>query len=119
MAPRALAEALPEVAGGRRVVACLAVLADKDAEGMVAALAPALDRAVCTELPAATPRPAPSRPAGELARGLRAAGLPAEAEPDFAAALRRARALPPGRRRRCLLVTGSHYVLGPARAALA
>ena len=49
----ALAESLPAVAEGRRVVACLAVLADKDAEAMIRALAPALEHAVCTELPAA------------------------------------------------------------------
>ena len=48
----ALAEALPGVAGGRRVVACLAILADKDAAAMVGRSAPALERAVCTELPA-------------------------------------------------------------------
>ena len=58
----ALAEALPALAGGRRVVACLAILADKDAAAMVAALAPALDRAVCTELPAGgAGRPRPAR----------------------------------------------------------
>jgi dihydrofolate synthase/folylpolyglutamate synthase len=51
----ALAEALPAVTGGRRVVACLAILADKDAAAMVRALAPALDRAICTELPADGP----------------------------------------------------------------
>ncbi|HEX8958884.1 MAG TPA: cyanophycin synthetase, partial [Solirubrobacterales bacterium] len=39
----ALAESLPELAAGRPLVACLAVLADKDAAAMVAALAPALD----------------------------------------------------------------------------
>ena len=96
----ALAEALPAVAGGRPVVACLAVLADKDAEAMVAALAPALDRAVCTELPAdgaesATARPGarPSRPAAELARALRGgrAARP-RPSPTSRAALRRGRA---------------------------
>ena len=60
---------------------------------MVAALAPALDRAVCTELPAAAleghGRPgARSRPAAELAAACEAAGLPAEAEPDFDAGAR-------------------------------
>jgi len=45
---RALAEALPEVAGEAPVVACLAILADKDAAGVLAALAPSLDLAVCT-----------------------------------------------------------------------
>jgi dihydrofolate synthase / folylpolyglutamate synthase len=119
----ALAEALPAVTGGRRVVACLAILADKDAAAMVRALAPALERAVCTELPRqaleAHGRPgAASLPAAELAASCAAAGLPAEAEPGFAAALRRAAALasdPPGG---ALLVAGSHYGIAPARATL-
>jgi folylpolyglutamate synthase/dihydropteroate synthase len=102
------------------VVACLAVLADKDAGAMVAALAPALDRAVCNELPAAAleghGRPgARSRPAGELAAACAAAGLPAEAEPGFEAALRRARELAAADPEGLLLVTGSHYAIGPAR----
>jgi dihydrofolate synthase/folylpolyglutamate synthase len=114
----ALAEALPSVTEGRRVVACLAILADKDAEAMVGALAPVLERAVCTELPAAAleahGRPgAASCPAPELVAICEAAGLPADPEADFAAALRRGRELatPDG----VLLVTGSHYVLAPAR----
>ena len=119
----ALAEALPGVAEGRRVVACLAVLADKDAEAMVAALAPALDAAVCTEVPAAALRShgrpgARSRPAAELAALLEAAGVRAEPEPDFAAALRRARGLAADRPEAVLLITGSHYALAPARATL-
>ena len=40
----ALAEALPGIAAGRPVVGCLAMLADKDAPAMIAALAPALRR---------------------------------------------------------------------------
>jgi dihydrofolate synthase/folylpolyglutamate synthase len=119
----ALAEALPAVVGGRRVVACLAVLADKDAAAMVRALAPALERAVCTELPAAAlqghGRPgASSRPVAELLAACAEAGLPAEAEPSFAVALRRASELasePPGG---AVLVTGSHYAIAPAREAL-
>jgi dihydrofolate synthase/folylpolyglutamate synthase len=119
----ALAEALPGVSGGRRVVACLAILADKDAPAMVRALAPVLERAVCTELPAAAleahGRPgAASRPAAELAAACEAVGLRAEAEPDFGVALGRASALaaapPPG----ALLVAGSHYAIAPARAVL-
>jgi hypothetical protein len=43
--------------------------------------------------------------------------LPAEAEPDFGAALGRARALA-AQAGASVLVTGSHYVLGPARAAI-
>ena len=49
---RALAEALPGIAQGRPVIACLSVLADKDAEGIIAPLAPLLEAAVCTEVPA-------------------------------------------------------------------
>ena len=69
----ALAESLPAVADGRRVVACLAILADKDAAAMVAALAPVLDRAVCTELPAAAlegarPPRRPLAPGGRAGR---------------------------------------------------
>ena len=132
----ALAEALPAVAAGRPVVACLAILGDKDAEAMVRALAPVLDRAVCTELPAealsAQGRPgAASHPATELAAACEAAGLPAEPEPNFPEGLRRAHqlasAVPLGhhasQRNRApaggaLLVTGSHYLLAPARAVL-
>src|SRR6478672_11711821 len=103
---RALAEALPDVAGDRPAIAVIAVLA--------AALAPALDRAVCTELPAAQ---RPSTPASALLAACEAAGLPAEAEPDFPAAVARARTLA-AQAGAAVLVTGSHYVLGPARAAL-
>jgi dihydrofolate synthase / folylpolyglutamate synthase len=120
----ALAEALPAVVEGRRVVACLAVLADKDAPAMVAALAPTLDAAVCTEVPAAALRShgrpgARSRPATELAALLEEAGVRAEPVPDFAAALARARDLAAAPPEAALLVTGSHYALAPARAALA
>jgi len=119
----ALAQSLPAVADGRRVVGCLAVLADKDAEAMVAALAPALDRAVCTELPGAAleghGRPgARARPAPDLAAACERTGLPAEAEPDFEAALRRAAALASEGPESALVVTGSHYAIGPARALL-
>jgi dihydrofolate synthase/folylpolyglutamate synthase len=120
----ALAQSLPPVAEGKRVVACLAVLADKDAEEMVAALAPALDRAVCTELPTAAleghGRPgARSRPATELAAACEEAGLQAEAEPSFEAALRHATSLASDEPEGAVLVTGSHYAIAPARAVLA
>ncbi len=129
----ALAEALGEGVrtssryGGRSanatpVVACLAILGDKDAEAMVRALAPAVDRVVCTELDPAilVSRGLPgalTRPAGELAAICADAGLDAEPEPDFAAAMGRGRqlALDAGA---ILLVTGSHYALSPARVAL-
>jgi dihydrofolate synthase/folylpolyglutamate synthase len=117
----ALAESLPAVTGGEPVIACLAILADKDAAAMIAALAPALERAVCTELPAAAleghGRPgARSRPATELMAACKQAGLPAEAEPDFDAALRHARALAAESPEATVLVAGSHYAIAPARA---
>ena len=109
----ALAEALPGLAAGRPTIACLSILADKDAHAIAAALAPALDHAVCT---AAEPGPAMGRPGahatdpGELASRLVAAGTPADAVPDPGAALARARDLA----RRCdgvALCAGSHYLL--------
>ena len=123
---RALAEALPEIAAGRPVIAVLAILADKDAEAMIEALAPVLTRAVCTTLPADGPK---SRVrldfsahrrgfgAAELAEVSEGAGLAAEAEADFGAAVARGRelALEGGG---VLLVAGSHYALAPAREAL-
>jgi dihydrofolate synthase / folylpolyglutamate synthase len=124
---RALAEALAEIAGDRPVVAVLAILADKDAQAMIEALAPALSDAVCTEL---HPADGPKSQAGldfsarrrwvaaaDLAGACAGAGLSAEVEADLAAAIVRGRelALDAGG---VLLVTGSHYVLGPARAAL-
>ncbi len=120
----ALAGSLPALAGGRRVVACLAVLADKDTAAMVAALAPALDRVVCTELPAAAlqghGRPgARSRSAAELVAACEAVGLAAEAEPDFGTALKRGRALAAELPEGVLLVAGSHYAIAPARALIA
>ncbi len=119
----ALSEALPEVVGGGAVVACLAILADKDAAAMIGALAPALDRVICTEVPgeglAGHGRPgASSHPASELARLCEAAGVRAEAEPRFKEALGRAKAVATESPGCALLVSGSHYVLDPARRML-
>jgi dihydrofolate synthase/folylpolyglutamate synthase len=116
---RALAEALPEAVGDAPVIACLSILADKDADGMLAALAPLLAAAVCTELPpeqlAQAGRPqSRSFEASRLARAARAAGVPhteAVAEPN--AALRRALELA-DKRGGVTLVSGSHYLLGCA-----
>jgi dihydrofolate synthase/folylpolyglutamate synthase len=117
----ALAEALPAIADGRPVVACLAMLADKDAAAMIAALAPALRAAVCTEIPPQAlighGRPgARSRPARELAELCQAHGLEATAEPDLEPALRRATEMACTEFAGVLVVTGSHYLIGPARA---
>jgi dihydrofolate synthase/folylpolyglutamate synthase len=118
----ALAEALPEIASGRPVVACLAMLSDKDAEAAIRALAPALDHAVCTELPLSViegqGRPgASSHSAAKLVRACLGAGLAAEGEPTFELAVRRGRELAI-ELEGVLLVTGSHYAIAPARAAL-
>jgi dihydrofolate synthase/folylpolyglutamate synthase len=109
----ALAEALPGVAAGRPVVACLAILADKDATAMIEALSPALAHAICTEPPVLRR----GFEAGDLARLCSEAGLAAEAEADFGGAFAHARALAL-QLGGVLLVTGSHYALAPAREAL-
>jgi dihydrofolate synthase/folylpolyglutamate synthase len=112
----ALTEALRELAGGRPVVACVAILADKDGEAMLRRLAPLCDLVVCSELPAealaAAGRPgARSRSAGELAEICAGIGLPAEVIADPAAALARAREVAADRNG-VALATGSHYLLG-------
>jgi hypothetical protein len=89
---------------------------------MIAALAPALRGAVCTEIPPAAlvghGRPgACSRPARELANLCQANGLEAIAEPDLEAALSRATELACATFAGVLVVTGSHYLIGPAAAA--
>jgi len=125
----ALAESLDEVSGGRPVIACVAILADKDARAMLTALAPTLTHLVATQLPetgADGPKSAdierfsarrPSVGADELAEVAREAGVEAEAVEDFGAALGRARELA-RELDGVMLVTGSHRVLAPARAAL-
>jgi dihydrofolate synthase/folylpolyglutamate synthase len=123
----ALVEALPALSEGRRVIACLAILADKNAQAMIEALAPTLDHAICTQLPADGPKTGrmspksahrPSVPAKELARMCREAGVGAEAEPSFGVAVRRASELALGPPEGVLLVAGSNYGIAPARAAL-
>jgi dihydrofolate synthase/folylpolyglutamate synthase len=116
---RALAEALPEAVGGRPLVACLAVLADKDAGGIVGPLASLLSACVCTEIPQErferAGRPgARALPAGRLAELAREAGVEevaVAAEPETAAAraLERASELAG-----VALASGSHYLLGYA-----
>jgi dihydrofolate synthase/folylpolyglutamate synthase len=113
---RALAEALPEVAGEAPVVACLGILADKDAAGFLAALATGVDAAVCTELPAErlarAGRPgARSLEAGRLAELAEAAGITAAEvvlAPEEAV---RCALTAASERGGVTLVTGSHYLL--------
>jgi dihydrofolate synthase/folylpolyglutamate synthase len=112
----ALAEALPEVARGRPVVACVAALADKDAAGIVAALTPVIASLVATEVPperlAAAGRPgSSSHPAAALASLGRDRGArEVEAEPDATRAARRAITLAV-ERNGVALGCGSHYLL--------
>ena len=113
---RALAEALPEVVGEAPVVVCLAILADKDAAGFLAALATGVDAVVCTELPAErlarAGRPgARSLEAGRLAELAEAAGISAAEvvlEPEEAV---RCALTAASERGGVTLVTGSHYLL--------
>ena len=62
----ALAEALPEFVAGRRLVACLAVLDDKDAAAMLRMLLPLCDAVVATR--AQTPALAAARHVGVALR---------------------------------------------------
>jgi len=111
----ALAEALPEAVAEVPIVACLAVLADKDAAGVVRALAPRVDLVVCTELPAErlarAGRPAArSLDAHRLAAAAAESGVATEVVPEPGAAV--GRALEEARARSgAALVSGSHYLL--------
>ena len=124
----ALAEALAEVAAGCPVVACMAVLADKDAPAMLAALAPAVSHLIATHPPTAADGPicqacldksARRRwvSAEELAGIAGGVGVEAEAVGDFGEALARGRELAIAGDG-VLLVCGSNYVVAPARAVL-
>jgi dihydrofolate synthase / folylpolyglutamate synthase len=112
----ALAEGLPAAAEGRPVIAVLAVLADKDAAGILSALAGVVEGMVATEIPrerlASAGRPgAEAYAANALAVAGREAGISwVGEEPDAkaAVALARDRARAGGG---VVLVTGSHYLL--------
>jgi dihydrofolate synthase/folylpolyglutamate synthase len=112
----ALAEAIPEFAAGRRVVACLAVLDDKDATAMLRTLLPHCDAVVTTR--ASTPRSLPPATLASLCHQLGYAGT-VEIVGEARAALERARTLagPDG----VALATGSIYLIAdllrPAGAA--
>jgi dihydrofolate synthase/folylpolyglutamate synthase len=112
---RALARVLPELAGGRDVVCCLAILEGKDATGIVHELAPAVSHFISTEIPPerieGSGRPGGrSKPALEVAELCRRAGVEAEAIPDPLDAWRRAKDLA-RERDGVALAAGSHYLL--------
>ncbi len=76
---RAVVESLPELAAGRPVVALLAALDQKPADGLTAPLAGACETVVCTEIPpaalAGVGRPgARAHPAAALAAAAERAG---------------------------------------------
>jgi dihydrofolate synthase / folylpolyglutamate synthase len=110
----ALAEALPEVSGGRPLTAVMSVLDDKDAAGMLAELLPLCDRIVFTRSshPRALSPATLQALAGKLGRG------DAELEPNPWRALECAReAAGPGG---AVLATGSIYLIADlARGRLA
>ncbi len=111
----ALAASLPGIAQGRPVIAVIGVLTDKDAGGMLAELAGAVDTAILTELPAKAladwGRPgARPFPAAELKSFADELGLPSEALPNTREALSRAGNLA-REREGLVLVAGSHFLL--------
>ena len=115
---RALAEALPEVVGDRRLVGVIGVLDDKDAAGMLREMLPLLDQVVFTR--SANPRSLPTGTLVTLADQLD--GPETECVADPRAAVERARDLagPDG----AVIVTGSIYLIaelarepGAARAS--
>jgi dihydrofolate synthase / folylpolyglutamate synthase len=103
---RALAEAIPEVAGERRPRVCaLAVLEDKDAAGMLAELLPLFDRVVFTRCE----NPRSLSPATLETLAAKLEGPPAETAPDARAAVERARAL--AGEDGAVVATGSVYLI--------
>jgi dihydrofolate synthase / folylpolyglutamate synthase len=114
----ALAEALPEVVGERKLVPVIGVLDDKDAAGMLRALLPLAGAVVFTR--SANPRSL--SPATLVTLSEQLGGPPAEAVGDPRSAVERARELagPDG----AVVVTGSIYLIadlvrehGTARAS--
>jgi dihydrofolate synthase/folylpolyglutamate synthase len=101
----ALAESLRAFLDGRRLVACVSILDDKDAAAMLRALLPLCAEVICTA--AANPRALPAATLESLCRQL--GGPPARTVPEPRAALAAARAAagPDG----VALATGSIYLI--------
>lgn len=112
---RALGRILPELSGGREVVCCLAILAEKDARSIIVALAPVCAAFVCTQIPEEAIRGS-GRPVGashsarDLAEVCRNAGAEAEAVADPLQAWARVRELARDGGG-VALAAGSHYLL--------
>ena len=109
---RALTEAVPEVSGGRPVIAVFGVLSDKDGEAMLEVLRSVADRVILCR-PAGGPVDASGREAtdpAELAGYASAMGIDALVveDPSKAIALARAEASSAGGTGGVVLVCGSH-----------
>jgi dihydrofolate synthase/folylpolyglutamate synthase len=85
---RALAAALEEAFDFRRLVGVVAVLADKDAEGLIAAVAPYLDHLVVTQ--SNSPRALPAEDLADIARDILGDDDAVSVEPRLLDALDRA-----------------------------
>ncbi len=113
---KALAEALPAIARGRPVIACIAMLEGKDIQGFAQALSPALSAVVCTQLPdhafVGAGRPGSHGvEAGALASAFDRAGASTVVTvPEPEAALAHARRLAVDASG-LALATGTHYLL--------
>ncbi|HEY5318535.1 MAG TPA: cyanophycin synthetase [Solirubrobacteraceae bacterium] len=101
----ALAESLPEIAGGRRTVAVVSILDDKDAALMLATLLPACHAVVLTS--SQNPRALPPPTLESLTRQI--GGPPAELVREPRAALERARAI--AGKAGVVVATGSIYLV--------
>ncbi len=111
-AARVLARALHELHGNRRRIAVLGIMSDKDIPAMVAALAPAVDEVVVT-VPD-SPRAASCQ---QIADACTAAGITVAAAVGDVGTAVRAAAERAGRHG-MVVVSGSLYTVGDARAAL-
>jgi dihydrofolate synthase/folylpolyglutamate synthase len=108
---RALAAALPALAGGRPTALVLSVVRDKDAAGILEALAPATSAVIATQ--SANPR---SMPVADLERVARALSPKVLASPDPILALNLARRLVG--HGGLVVVAGSIFLVGELRAHL-
>jgi dihydrofolate synthase/folylpolyglutamate synthase len=115
----ALAASLPEEAAGSPVFALIAILSDKDAEGILTELAPVLEQAVFTGLPpeslAGAGRPgASTRQPDRLREIARLHGLDGEIAAVAADGLERVRSLAKAGDG-VVLVAGSHFLVAELR----
>jgi dihydrofolate synthase/folylpolyglutamate synthase len=108
---RTVAESIRALDPPRPRTALVAVLADKDWQGIIRALAPAVDRFVFTNAPSAPPerRWDPSRAQAFAA----SQGFESQLEPDLDAALQRAQ-----NNAQTVLVTGSFHTVGDVMSRL-